>query len=74
MEGILLTVYYETENLRLKTTPYFRVRRRPQKYAQPFFFVVVLLRDTRKGLSEIGATRSLDTSKGEIVHVAHVWK
>ena len=36
--------------------------------------VRALLKPYGDTLSERGATRSLDTSKGEIVHVAHVWK
>ena len=64
-------MYHEIENLHLKATPYFRVRRHIQKFAQTFFspcFTRVL----PNGLSEIRTTRSLDTSKGEVAHVAHV--
>ena len=45
-----------------------------QRFAQPFFFIGVFLHVTPNGLSERDSTRSLDSSKGEVFHVVHVWK
>ena len=59
--------------MRLKIVPYFRARRRPQRFAQ-LSFIVVFLHITPNGLSERGNTRCLDSSKGEVFHVLHVWK
>ena len=56
---------HETENIHLKIIPYFRARRSPRG---------VFLHVTPNGLSEKGTTRSLDSSKGEVCHVVHVWK
>ena len=66
-------MHHQIENLNLKTTSSFRVRRRLQKFAQPFFSRC-FFHATLNGLSERGTTLSLDTSKGEVFHVVHVWQ
>ena len=46
----------------------------PPEVRTAIFFLVAMLHVTPNGLSERGTTRSLDTSKGEVFRVVHVWK
>ena len=62
------------ENLHLKITLSFARVAASRSSHNHFFSLVVFLHVTPNGLNERGATRSLDTSKGEVFHVVHMWK
>ena len=61
------------ENLHLKSLPPF-AHVGALRGSHSHFFLVVMLHVTPNELSVRGTTRSVDTSKGEVFRVVHVWK